>query len=34
VGSISNFMKKKEKFTIILPLPLTGGDKGEGELKI
>jgi hypothetical protein len=33
-GSISNFVvEKKEKFTIILPLPLTGGDTGEGELK-
>jgi hypothetical protein len=26
-------VEKKEKFTVILPLPLTGGDKGEGELK-
>jgi hypothetical protein len=26
-------VEKKEKFTIILPLPLTRGDTGEGELK-
>lgn len=33
-GSISNsVVGEKEKFTVMLPLPLTGGGKGEGELK-